>query len=166
VSVIAAETTTCRHHGAATYDLARSRGHGCQHAVLGGAQAGLARGRPHGVRGRVQLQAAGRVRRTARPARGEHLQPGRHLAQLERLDDVVVGAGCEAVQLVLQCVHRGEEQHGCRLTRRLERLHDVTSVGVGQPDVHDDDVDGPVRHEKDECFACVVGEHHVVPHLP
>ena len=51
------------------------------------------------------------------------------------------------------------------LTGRLERRDDVATVGIGQPDVHDEDVQRGGCSELGQGLAAVMGDDDLVPGL-
>ncbi len=96
----------------------------------------------------VELEVTGAPGRRGSPT-AQDLEPGEELAHLEGLGDVVLGPGREPRQALVQGVQGGEEQHGGLLTARLQGLDDVTTVGVGQADVHDQHVEVAVGEDRD-----------------
>ena len=95
--------------------------------------------------GGVQVQA-GRDGGRARLAAADHgADPGEQLADVEGLGQVVVAAGGEAREDVVQLVAGGQEQHRHVHAARAQRLADVAPVGVGQADVEDDGGEPRVR---------------------
>ena len=67
------------------------------------------------------------------------------LREGERLRQVVVAPGVEARQPVGKRIPRRQEQHRRPDPLRSDCLADVTSVGIGQPDVDDEHVGGVAR---------------------
>jgi GrpB-like predicted nucleotidyltransferase (UPF0157 family) len=65
------------------------------------------------MRRRIERDAGCRQhrRRLAAGAAQQRAQPGIQFAEVEGLDQVVVGAGVEALDAVLHGVARGEDQH-------------------------------------------------------
>jgi len=74
------------------------------------------------------------------PRAHERLQPRDELDERERLGDVVVTSGVESGDAVDERVVRGEEEHRRLDAPSAQRLAEVASVGVGQPDVDDQEV--------------------------
>ncbi len=58
-----------------------------------------------------------------------------HLFEVERLGDIVVGAGVEALHLVAPAVARGEDQDRHRAAVAAPRLQHRDAVHLGQADV-------------------------------
>ena len=86
--------------------------------------------------------AAGRsdgARRTQRP------QPREQLAEVERLDEVVVGAGVEAADAVATSVARGEHEDRRPALALAQRAADREAVAARQHHVEDDRVVVPHR---------------------
>jgi len=75
----------------------------------------------------VAVPAAGTAQQGAHPS----LQ----LADVERLDQVVVGARVEAVDAVLDRLPRGEHEDGDPVARGAQAATDLETVDVGKPDV-------------------------------
>ena len=94
----------------------------------------------------VEHQPAG-LQPPVRAAAGQRVEPGEHLRDLERLHHVVVGARGEPGQHLVVGAERGEEEHRGVLAGGLEGLDHVAAVGVGEPDVHHDDVERLVGTE-------------------
>ncbi len=67
---------------------------------------------------------------------------GQHLLQVERLGDVIVGAGIEALHLVAPAVAGGQQQHRHGAAGAAPRLQHRNAVQLGQPDIQDDGVIG------------------------
>ena len=96
-------------------------------------------------------------------APGQDLHPGDELEHVERLRQVVVGAGAEAGEPLVDGTEGGEEEDGRGLAGRPQRLAHVAPVGVGQPDVEDHHVEVVVVGEEPQRLAAVVrGDHLVV----
>ena len=95
----------------------------------------------HLVRVGVELQVADDERRAAarRPAAQQRAQAGEQLLALERLDEVVVGAGVEALDARLDGVARGqhEDRHVAVVA---QQARDVDAVELRQAEVEDDEV--------------------------
>jgi hypothetical protein len=64
------------------------------------------------------------------------------LEVIERLGDIVVGAGLETAHLVDRLIPRGQHDHGHR-AEGADLAQDAVAVHVGQPDVEQDEV-GPL----------------------
>ena len=84
--------------------------------------------------------------------------------QLERLGQVVVGAGLEPAQYVVGAAARGEHEDrhvlpgGAQLRRRFE------AILAGEHDVEDDDVHGHLLiDEQRQRLLAVAGDRHLVP---
>ncbi len=67
---------------------------------------------------------------------------GQQLAQRERLDEVVVGAGVEAGDAVVDLLARGQHQHGRAVAAVAQPAADLEAVDVGHRDVEDHGVVG------------------------
>ena len=68
-------------------------------------------------------------RRAARPATQQRADARRELVEIERLDQVIVGAGVEAGDAVGDGVARGHDQHRPRVAaRRIARQHVETAL--------------------------------------
>jgi D-alanyl-D-alanine carboxypeptidase/D-alanyl-D-alanine-endopeptidase (penicillin-binding protein 4) len=81
-----------------------------------------------------------------------------HFLQRERLDQVVVGAGIEPGQLVVQRIARGEHQHRGLLARLVAQLAaDLQAVHAGQVEVEHDRVE-VVHHRQVQAGHAVGGE--------
>ncbi len=65
----------------------------------------------------------------------ERVEARNELGERERLGQIVVTAGRKPRETVGQRVTCGEEDDRCRDSLDAERLDDVTTVGVGKPDV-------------------------------
>ena len=88
-------------------------------------------------------------------------QPRAELLERERLDQVVVGAGVEALHAVRDGVAGGEHQHRRAVAGRPQAPADLEPVGLGHQDVEDDRVRRLVG-ERVERLAAVGGELHAV----
>ena len=92
------------------------------------------------------------------PRRASTLQAHLDLLQRERLDQVVVGAGVEAGQLVVERVARGQHQHRRLLARLVAQLAaDLQAVHAGQVEVEHDGVE-VVDHGQVQAGDAVGGE--------
>ena len=69
-------------------------------------------------------------------------QPRQHLLHMERLGDVIVGAGVDALDLVAPPVAGGQDQDRHRAPGLAPRLEDRDAVALGQADVEHDRVIG------------------------
>src|SRR3954471_6206326 len=89
----------------------------------------------------VELEVAGhqRGRAARRAAAQQRAQAGEQLLALERLDEVVVGAGVQALDARLQGVAGGEHQdrHVVTLAQATGHVH---PIDLGQPEVEHDEV--------------------------
>ena len=104
---------------------------------------------PDAPRGRVEAQVADREHRRplGRAAPGERPQPGEQLGERERLRQVVVGAGVEAADAILDRVARGQHQHRRPDAVRAQPAADLDAVHAGEHQVeHDRVVLGRARH--------------------
>ena len=99
---------------------------------------------PHFQGVQVELQLAGieHARLRALATTGKRIEAHVHFLQRERLDQVVVGAGIEAGQLVLQRVARGQHQHRGLLARLVAQLAaDFQAVHAGQVEIQHDRIE-------------------------
>ena len=96
----------------------------------------------HLVRVGVQLQVADDERGAAarRPAAQQRAQAREQLLALERLDEVVVGAGIEALDARVDRVARGQHQDRHVAAVLAQQPRDVDAVELGQAEVEDDEV--------------------------
>ena len=83
------------------------------------------------------------------------------LVGLERLADVVVGAGLHRLEREVDAAVRAHHDHGRRVLLRLQRREQIETVHLGHPDVGEDDVRAERVHERERRFAAV-GDLHVV----
>ena len=118
------------------------------------------------VRVRVQRQVGDDERRAAarRAAAQERAQPGEQLLALERLDEVVVGAGVEALDARLDRVARGEHEDR-HVVGGAQAPRDLDAVELRQPEVEDHEV-GVVGRGLVERGLAVAGDAHVVAVQP
>jgi hypothetical protein len=96
----------------------------------------------HATRGRIERDVAdGQDRRSRRgtPAR-ESTQPRQQLAECERLDEVVVATGIEALHPVVHRVTRREEEDGHAVPGGTQFAAEAEAVAVGDHHVEDRDV--------------------------
>ena len=105
------------------------------------------------MRPRVESQLADCERPLASGATQERLEPGDELGKGEGLGQVVVAAGAEAREPIGERIARGEEQHRRRHALGAQGLADVTAVGIGQPDVDDEEIRRTARHLLEELRA-------------
>ena len=70
----------------------------------------------------------------------ECAQSRQQLAEVERLREIVVGAGVESFDLVVDGVARGEHEHGRVRALAPDLAADVDTVANGKDDVEDDGV--------------------------
>src|SRR4051812_42039454 len=114
------------------------------------------------VRGRVELQVADDQRRAAprRAPAQERAQPRQQLLEVERLDQVVVGAGVEPLDARVDRVARGEHQDR-HVAVGAQAAGDLDAVDLGQPQVEHDGV-GLEHRGLVERLAAVGGEADVV----
>jgi hypothetical protein len=92
----------------------------------------------------------------------QHLQPRGQFLQRERLGHVVVGAGLEAGELLLQRVARGQHQHRGLLVRLVAQLaRHVQAVHARQGEVEHDHVE-VVHHGQVQSGHTVACEIHDV----
>lgn len=103
---------------------------------------------PEGVGRRVQAQLAGRGRRRDGGAPEQGSQSSGEFGEVERLGEVVIAAGGEAGQPVRHGMAGGEEQHRDGHPAGPQRLAQVATVGVGQPDVHHQGVEAVLGDAK------------------
>src|SRR4051812_13467108 len=97
----------------------------------------LALAAEHLVRIGVQGEVADAQRRhpARRPPAQQRAQAGQELLALERLDEVVVGAGVEALHARLERVAGGQHQNRDVLAVVAQLLGDLDPVEPGQPEV-------------------------------
>ena len=113
-----------------------------------------------GVQGQVGDLKHARPRQVVGPAR-QRAQPRQQLLEGERLDEVVVGAGVEAGDAVVDAIAGGEhEDRGLRATGPELAAHGE-AVQLGQEQVEDDDVEGDAARPI-ECLAPRDGDVHGV----
>ena len=79
-------------------------------------------------------------RRAAGAAAQQRADPRRELGQLERLDDVVVGARVEALDAIGDRVARGDDQHRPRVAAPAQRAQHVEAFLARQPEVEQHEV--------------------------
>ena len=98
------------------------------------------------------------------PARGpppqQRAQPCEQLLALERLDEVVVGAGVEADDAVVERVARGEHEDA-HVVAPVQLLRHLDPVELGQAEVEDHQI-GQERVRRVERRHAVAGHAHVV----
>ena len=116
----------------------------------------------HLVRVRVQGQVGdGQRRRPAwRAAAQQRAQPREQLLTLERLDEVVVGTGVQALDAGLQRVAGGEHEDR-HVVGRAQPAGHLDAVELGQPEVEDDEV-GVERRRLAQRRLAVGGDAHLV----
>ena len=93
----------------------------------------------------------------AAAAAQQRAQPRAQLLERERLDQVVVGAGVEAVDAVRDGVARGQHQHRRAVAGGAQPAADLEPVGLGHQHVEHDRVRRLVG-ERVERLAAVGGE--------
>ena len=89
-------------------------------------------------------------------------QPGEQLLQRERLGEVVVRAGVEALDPVADRVPRGEHEDGEVVAGLAQRLGGLDPVEPRHHHVHDHDVGGGPA-DPGQRLGAVAGQRHVVP---
>ena len=108
----------------------------------------VAAGSLGGVRARVDLEVADLDDRVGQrgAAAQQRLQARRDLLERERLDDVVVGAGLQAADAVVDLVARRQDADGHVVAGGAQLREDLEAVEVGHPEVEQDHrrVDGVV----------------------
>ena len=87
------------------------------------------------------------------PTASECAQPCQQLAEVEGLGEVVVGAGVEPGDALLDCVERGEHQNGNRVLGGAYRSADVEARHPRHEDVEDDDVVAVLAGERQRVRA-------------
>src|SRR3954468_6821970 len=114
------------------------------------------------VRVRVQRQVGDDERRAAprRPAAQQRAQAGEQLLALERLDEVVVGAGVEALDARLDGVARGEHEDR-HVVGRAQAPRDLDAVDLREAEIEDHEV-GMVGGGLVERGLAVARDPHVV----
>ena len=99
---------------------------------------------PHfqGIQVVLEIADVEDARLRATTAAGQRVQAHVHFLQRERLDQVVVGAGIETGQLVVQRVARGQHQHRGLLARLVAQLAaNLQAVHAGQVEIEHDGVE-------------------------
>ncbi len=91
-----------------------------------------------GVDHEVADDEPGREHLAASP--GEGAEPGQELAEVERLGEVVVGAGVEPRDALLDRIEGGEHEDGDGAAGGADCLADLEPGGPRHQDVEDDDV--------------------------
>ena len=93
---------------------------------------------------RVQPQVPQHQRRGAarRPAPHQRAHPGEQLLALERLDEIVVGAGVESLDTIVE-IGPGREDQDRDVVVLAQSAKHLDAVELGQPEVEDHQV----RHE-------------------
>jgi hypothetical protein len=71
------------------------------------------------------------------------------LTEVERFREVIVGAGVQADDLVLDGIARGEHEHGCARATAANLATDLDAVAHGEDDVEDDGIVFVDGREKD-----------------
>ena len=104
----------------------------------------------------------GARRRRGYDAAQQRPQPGQQLLQRERLGQVVVGAGVEALDPVADGVAGGEHQDGYVVAGGAQRAGGLDAVEPRHHHVHDDHVGRRPRRSRQRLGA-VGGQGHVVP---
>ena len=89
----------------------------------------------------------------------QRAQSGQQLRQGERLDQVVVGAGIEPLDPVVDGVARGEHQDRRVVTGAAHAAAHGEPVDVGQPEVEDQRVRGGLRQRLERLAARGHGHH-------
>ena len=112
-----------------------------------------------GVAGGVEFETrvAQRLLGRAAAAAQQGSQPRAELLERERLDQVVVGAGVEALDAIRDRVARGEHQHGRAVAGGAQAAADLEPVGLGHEHVEHDRVRRLVG-ERVERLAAVGGQ--------
>src|SRR4029079_8443699 len=110
------------------------------------------------LRGRVERDRAAFEQRTRPAARAAHerVQAREELFDVERLDEVVVGAVLEAEHLVLPARARGEDQDRAALPGFAQLLDEIHAGELGQSKVDDRDVERSLAPEV-KTFLAVAG---------
>ena len=104
-----------------------------------------AAGTGHGARQQIHLEIADdEPRLGAAPAR-QRLQPRQQLGEGERLGQIVVATGTQALDPILDVTQRAQHQHRRLIARRAQRRDDRQPVDTGQHAVDDHGVEGVVR---------------------
>jgi hypothetical protein len=96
-----------------------------------------------------------------RPA-GKREQTRHQLFEGKGLDEVIVAAGRQSLDAIVDAGKVGEEQHRRRYAFRPCQRHDAETVEMGQHAVEDDDVEGPPDRHLDP-VASILGDLGVVP---
>ncbi len=92
----------------------------------------------------------------------ERAQARLQLADVERLDEVVVGAGVETVDAIGDRVARRQDQDRHAVSAAAHAAADLEPVDAGKPDVEHDAVGCP-RLDRGDRLEALLGEHDLVP---
>src|SRR6478735_12161940 len=115
-----------------------------EHLVLIAGQVDALALHAHGLRGKIQRHRAAIQRRLA-PARGaaqQRVDAREQFLDVEGLDEVIVGASLQSLDLVLPRRTRGEDQDGEFLAFGAQVAHQVHARHLGQAQVDHGDVEG------------------------
>jgi len=91
----------------------------------------------------VDLEAPDMEQRVgiARIAAGDGRQPRRQLAEVEGLDQIVVGAGVEAIDTPGNLVHRGEDDDRRGAAALAQAPEEIEAAAIGQVEVEQDQLE-------------------------
>ena len=101
-------------------------------------------------------------RRSERRAARERVEPRHQLLEGERLDEIVVAAGLESVDPVVDAGEVGEEEHRRRHALRPHQRDDAEPVELRQHAVEDDHIE-TIGGRPLESFATVPRDRRLVP---
>jgi hypothetical protein len=111
-----------------------------------------------GARVELEVGKAQRLARAVGRAAQERAQPGEKLLERERLRHVVVGAGVESLDAVLDLRARSEHQDRHGIPVAANRPADLQAVHAGHQHVEQDGVDMAVRSQPLERLTPVAGQ--------
>ncbi len=86
----------------------------------------------------------------------QRAEPRQHLLEVERLGDIVVGAGIDAGDLVAPAVARGQDQHRHLAAAATPALDHADAIHLRQADIEHDGVVG-FRIAEEMAFLAVKG---------
>ena len=95
------------------------------------------------------------------PSWQQRPQPRLELVDVKRLDQIVVGAGVQAVDPVRHRVARGQHQHRHAVPLPTQQAAHLQPVDIWQPDVEHDRIRDAGR-DPGQCAGTVVGQAHLV----
>ena len=158
-----AHRPTCSRQLAATYDVAGTSDQPCQQPVFGGSQRDGRPARDEGVLRGIERQPVVGSPNLLRST-GQSGQPDHELGKFKRFGQVIVGAGLETGDLVMQPIARGQHQHRSSDAGCTQRQADIPTVGVRQTDIQYHHI-GCCLCEQRERLPSVVGDDQTVSGL-